>query len=246
MKIRRNDPCPCGSGKKYKKCCGSDELNISNNYRTISHIEHFIEGILPNEDPPEFSDNFFNDLDNDEFCPYKLMYSCLLHPEIESIANSFSNQIMNRGKQEAILIKGCQTTSDLIELMKNGIDPLNHEIMRSMLLEKKEESVPQLLEALSNNVRDDFLEVSIRTIFLSDFDVSDKIMTIITDHKKTSYQISMLCILLGFYDNPVNVRFLWNYFLYFRTKLPGQKYWKGPFYGLWEIWARNKFEKEKE
>lgn len=20
--IRRNDPCPCGSGKKYKKCCG--------------------------------------------------------------------------------------------------------------------------------------------------------------------------------------------------------------------------------
>lgn len=21
--IGRNDPCPCGSGKKYKKCCGS-------------------------------------------------------------------------------------------------------------------------------------------------------------------------------------------------------------------------------
>ena len=22
MKVGRNDPCPCGSGKKYKKCCG--------------------------------------------------------------------------------------------------------------------------------------------------------------------------------------------------------------------------------
>ena len=22
-KVGRNDPCPCGSGKKYKKCCGS-------------------------------------------------------------------------------------------------------------------------------------------------------------------------------------------------------------------------------
>lgn len=22
VKPRRNDPCPCGSGKKYKKCCG--------------------------------------------------------------------------------------------------------------------------------------------------------------------------------------------------------------------------------
>ena len=21
-KVRRNEPCPCGSGKKYKKCCG--------------------------------------------------------------------------------------------------------------------------------------------------------------------------------------------------------------------------------
>ena len=22
MKVGRNDPCPCGSGKKYKNCCG--------------------------------------------------------------------------------------------------------------------------------------------------------------------------------------------------------------------------------
>ena len=26
LKIGRNDPCPCGSGRKYKKCC----LNIMN------------------------------------------------------------------------------------------------------------------------------------------------------------------------------------------------------------------------
>jgi len=24
-KVGRNDPCPCGSGKKYKKCCGINE-----------------------------------------------------------------------------------------------------------------------------------------------------------------------------------------------------------------------------
>jgi Preprotein translocase subunit SecA (ATPase, RNA helicase) len=24
QKIGRNDPCPCGSGKKYKKCCGKN------------------------------------------------------------------------------------------------------------------------------------------------------------------------------------------------------------------------------
>ena len=24
-KVGRNDPCPCGSGKKFKQCCGSPE-----------------------------------------------------------------------------------------------------------------------------------------------------------------------------------------------------------------------------
>ena len=23
-KVGRNEPCPCGSGKKYKKCCGRE------------------------------------------------------------------------------------------------------------------------------------------------------------------------------------------------------------------------------
>lgn len=42
-KIRRNDPCPCGSGQKHKKCCinKKDDPNFSNpmnflsNYKTI-------------------------------------------------------------------------------------------------------------------------------------------------------------------------------------------------------------------
>ena len=28
MVVGRNDPCPCGSGKKYKKCCGKNEKVI--------------------------------------------------------------------------------------------------------------------------------------------------------------------------------------------------------------------------
>jgi len=27
QKIGRNDPCYCGSGKKYKKCCGAIKVN---------------------------------------------------------------------------------------------------------------------------------------------------------------------------------------------------------------------------
>ncbi|MBR5741927.1 MAG: SEC-C domain-containing protein, partial [Firmicutes bacterium] len=25
VKVGRNDPCPCGSGKKYKNCCGRNQ-----------------------------------------------------------------------------------------------------------------------------------------------------------------------------------------------------------------------------
>ena len=30
-KVGRNDPCPCGSGKKYKKCCGVSEVLVEKN-----------------------------------------------------------------------------------------------------------------------------------------------------------------------------------------------------------------------
>jgi preprotein translocase subunit SecA len=30
-KVGRNDPCPCGSGKKYKKCCGANQGDSADN-----------------------------------------------------------------------------------------------------------------------------------------------------------------------------------------------------------------------
>ena len=42
-KISRNDSCPCGSGKKYKKCCGLREQQtrkprLSNPFSAISKV----------------------------------------------------------------------------------------------------------------------------------------------------------------------------------------------------------------
>ncbi len=39
MKVSRNDTCPCGSGKKYKKCCGKN---------TVVTIDHLIDKELDN------------------------------------------------------------------------------------------------------------------------------------------------------------------------------------------------------
>ena len=46
MKIGRNDPCPCGSGKKYKKCClrkneiENETQNIAISTELTSNFEH--------------------------------------------------------------------------------------------------------------------------------------------------------------------------------------------------------------
>lgn len=46
MKIRRNSTCPCGSGKKYKVCCGKNETTNSNkikNIHTKSSKEKYVQ-----------------------------------------------------------------------------------------------------------------------------------------------------------------------------------------------------------
>jgi preprotein translocase subunit SecA len=31
VKVGRNDPCPCGSGKKYKNCCLDKDMAVGKN-----------------------------------------------------------------------------------------------------------------------------------------------------------------------------------------------------------------------
>jgi hypothetical protein len=45
VKIGRNDPCPCGSGKKYKKCCGSRQemdFSLPEELRTGTQLDEYM------------------------------------------------------------------------------------------------------------------------------------------------------------------------------------------------------------
>ncbi|ODS37852.1 MAG: hypothetical protein A7315_03585 [Candidatus Altiarchaeales archaeon WOR_SM1_79] len=58
MKIGRNDPCPCGSGKKYKKCCmGKNGIGrtITNKENPGATFEYAVTWILTN---PELNNEF--------------------------------------------------------------------------------------------------------------------------------------------------------------------------------------------
>jgi len=40
-KISRNDLCPCGSGKKYKKCCALKEVERKKTFRSKTSFQPF-------------------------------------------------------------------------------------------------------------------------------------------------------------------------------------------------------------
>ena len=56
MKVGRNDPCPCGSGKKYKKCCLSkDEASARQAAKGLAETVRALEVNPPNF-PRQFAD----------------------------------------------------------------------------------------------------------------------------------------------------------------------------------------------
>ena len=50
MKASRNDPCPCGSGKKYKKCCYLTDLESNKPDNVASQISNEIEQVMQDQD----------------------------------------------------------------------------------------------------------------------------------------------------------------------------------------------------
>lgn len=55
--IGRNDPCPCGSGKKYKKCClnsphGNDKIiqRYVEDVKNLDKLSNSINGLIKKQD----------------------------------------------------------------------------------------------------------------------------------------------------------------------------------------------------
>jgi hypothetical protein len=126
-------------------------------------------------------------------------------------------------------------------MMRSGIDLLKHVLFKKKILEEHEEDIPLLIEEMKKPSEDGFIELALRVLAGDRINVSQDLMDIILRRGKPVYQLSIMCILLGFFDHPDAIQFLWNHYRHFRSTFPDKKYWKGPFYGLWETWARGKY-----
>jgi hypothetical protein len=234
-KIGRNQPCPCGSGKKFKKCCyGKISVDKSSNMLLplLSEINYGL--------PPLLNDSFFISNRVHEISAPRLLYSNLLNPEIEQITSKLTNQLIDRGQKEAIVIEKAENADELINLMRKGVDVLNHEMLKEKLLQKKETTVPIILNELKKPQSSQFVEISIQILYFSEIDCSNEIVEILQKTNLNAYTVSLLCILLGFYGVEEYVEILWKYYHYFKDRFPNETFSDGPLIGLSEIWERKK------
>ena len=244
-KIGRNDPCPCGSGKKYKKCCYGKTMP-NKNYQFDD-----IHQILPSYDKidygkPALDEHFFGNNTVHEISAPRLVYSCLLAPEVERLASEISNQFLDRGVEESMLIENTEDVKKLIDIMSEEVDPLNYQKLKNKLLKHKESSIPLIINELKRPKSSAFIELSIGIIHASRINCSKEILDITQHNQIGAYAISLLCMLLGFYKDERSEKILWDYYHYFREHFYDETYSDGPLLGLIEIWERKKEKLSKQ
>jgi hypothetical protein len=244
--IGRNDPCPCGSGKKYKKCCmTTDDASMGDQRdapRKAKHDDDFLPpDAVPDYGPPFTNESFFDENDVHEISAPRLIYSCLLYPEVDKLANTVARQIVFRGKEELQRIETAKDAESLIGIMRNNPDMLNHEPLIEKMVEEKVRCVPMILQGLAELQNSSFVELAIRVLHRSGTNCSKEIISIIkSGNNRRAYAISVLCVLLGFFDNEYSEKLLWDYYHYLKFNYPNNTYADGPLLGLIEIRERRK------
>ena len=238
-KVGRNDPCPCGSGKKYKKCCyGKNIFNNHSNSR-VPHPILFPRDMIDYGDP-SINELFFQKNTVHEISAPRFLYSQLLMPELEIEVSKITNQLINRGRDEAFLIEKTDDINELINILNEGPDQLNRVRLKMKLLGHRKDAIPLIMKGLQKQQSSVFVEVTIEIIYATGENYSDELLEIIEHYQRNAYVVSLLCMLLGFYDNNKSEKVLWDYYHYFKEHFPNETYSDGPLLGLEEMRAQKK------
>lgn len=228
MKIGRNHPCPCGSGKKYKNCCLQ---------RKMTSNQSFPERAMKDYGPPTFSNDFFKKNPIEEISAARLLYSILLNPEIDELASKMTKQFIRRGEQEAKRIKEEADPENLIHIMEQEPDPLNHRILKERILQFSNYTLPRIIERLRNNRNDAFAELAVQVIYESGVDCGVQLLEIL-DSIGDPYTSSLVCLLLGLIGPRDGIQHIWNYYHFFKGEYAHKTYNQGPLLALYEMKER--------
>ena len=189
---------------------------------------------------PSISESFFQKHTVHEISSPRFLYSNLLMPELGIEVSKITNQLIIRGRDEAILIEKTDDTNELINILNEGPDQLNHVRLKMKLLERRKDAIPLILKGLQKQQRSAFAEMAIEIIHATGENYSDELLEIIEHYQRNAYVVSLLCMILGFYENDRSGKVLWDYYHYFKEHFPNETYSDGPLLCFEEMRARKK------
>jgi hypothetical protein len=241
-KIGRNDLCPCGSGKKYKFCCLINPQQPMMNPGPECDNDHDDSFEPPNlrirYGDCDLSNSQIDSENLHDISAPRMIYSLLLTPEIEDYAGIFMNRLMTRGREEAKQIDEADTIDQLVAIMQQTPDPLNHSLLISKMVDLCPRSADRILQEFEKPVNTTFLELGIRISHRCGHRDNSKLLGLIVNGPNNAYRISLLCMLLGFTGTTEHIALLWGYYKYFKEQFPSETYSDGPLLGMIEIRAR--------
>lgn len=143
-KIQRNDPCPCGSGKKYKHCCGTVQSSMIKQYKrqdmqqadfVINNIDrdwlflcNALQRVIGHEGY-QFCKKHYDELSKDLETNMRLMKNAVVNDELgvysETEENSRNEHIWNTmayGRELSEYSEDvCKAVEDFPSLVKRGV-----------------------------------------------------------------------------------------------------------------------------
>lgn len=237
MKIGRNGQCPCGSGKKYKNCCLNRKVEFSDLSLDSKSEDFLLKQPTKGYGPPKLSKDFFDKNPFKEISAARLLYSTLLAPGIEQLASEITEQFVRRGRGEAKRISKETNPENLLKMMEQRLDPLNHWLLKKKIPEFANYAIPKLIEKLKDNQDDLFVELAIGIIYESKIDCSSQLLDIL-DLIKDPYTLSQICLVLGFIGPRKAIKPVWDYYHFLKDRYPQENYDQGPLLALYEFKER--------
>ncbi|RAV22147.1 hypothetical protein DQG23_06910 [Paenibacillus contaminans] len=224
MSIGRNEPCFCGSGLKYKKCC----INKSTEEQSA---------LYEAMDTPRLSQHFFDLQPFKKVSQPALVWGMLTLPATMEKVNQLSKQ-MNRGKDEADFISGLSDAAALVERMNEQTDKVNHKLLLDQLVKHKEAVTPIVLDKLATDDEPVFVELAVRYLHEAGIEDWEPIAKLAAE-AESAYKRSLLSLLLGVKGPEDKLPLVWKQYLDLKKQKGLQKdEEQGPLYGLMEYGYR--------
>jgi hypothetical protein len=242
MKVGRNEPCPCGSGRKYKKCCLGTDFDPALlddpplPAAAAAADDDFISpGEIGDYGEPRLGEEFFADKDFGGLSPQTLFYNMLLRPGLLATAAGTLKPKIARGRAEEQRIRRADL-SGLIAIMRESPDPLNHHLIIERVAAQIDAALPRILEELAGDPSDSFAELSVHIIQQAGADCAGELVELVKRPIRNAYALSLVCILPGLMRAGEATKPLWDCYHFFRERFPRKSYEQGPLLGLYELY----------